>query len=117
MLSTNPRWLGGLAGARVHSTSARYSCNPLARRQIRTMSQPAIDLGSLRRLPVPERLQLVEDIWDSIAVETPAPDLPLTPALLSELDRRVKDLDEGREPTFSWDEVRERVFRDKLHGP
>ncbi len=81
------------------------------------MSQPAIDLESLRRLPVPERLQLVEDLWDSIAVETPAPDLPMTPALLAELDRRIKDLDEGRERTFSWEEVRERIFRDKLHGP
>jgi putative addiction module component (TIGR02574 family) len=81
------------------------------------MSQPAIDLDSLRRLPVAERLQLVEDLWDSIAVETPAPDVPLTPALAAELDRRVKDLDEGRERTFSWQEVRERILKDKLHGP
>ena len=41
----------------------------------------------------------------------------MTPALLAELDRRVKDLYEGRERTFSWDEVRDRIFRDKLHGP
>lgn len=81
------------------------------------MSQSAIDLDSLRRLPVPERLQLVEDIWDSIAIETPAPDLPTTPALLAELDRRVKDLDEGRERTFSWDEVRDRIVRGKLQAP
>lgn len=81
------------------------------------MSQPAPDLESLRQLPVAERLQLVEDLWDSIAVETPAPDLPLTPALRAELDRRLKDLDEGRERTFSWEEVRERILQDKLHGP
>jgi len=81
------------------------------------MSQPAPDLDSLRRLPVPERLQLVEDLWDSIAVETPAPDIPMTPQLLAELDRRVKDLREGRERAFSWEEVRERILQDKLHGP
>lgn len=81
------------------------------------MSQSAIDLDSLRRLPVPERLQLVEDLWDSIAVETPAPDLPMTPALVAELDRRVKDLDEGHERTFSWDEVRDRIVRGKLQAP
>jgi putative addiction module component (TIGR02574 family) len=81
------------------------------------MGQPAIDLDALRRLPVPERLQLVEDLWDSIAVETPAPELPITPALAAELDRRLKDLDEGRERMLSWDEVRERILKDKLHGP
>ena len=81
------------------------------------MSQPAPDLDSLRRLPVAERLQLVEDLWDSIAVETPAPDIPLTPQLLAELDRRVKDLRDGRERTFSWEDVRERILQDKLHGP
>jgi putative addiction module component (TIGR02574 family) len=81
------------------------------------MSQPAPDLESLRQLSVAERLQLVEDLWDSIAVETPAPDLPLTPALRAELDRRLKDLDEGRERTFSWEEVRQRILQDKLHGP
>ena len=81
------------------------------------MTQPAIDLDSLRRLPLAERLQLVEDLWDSIAVETPAPDVPLTPTLRAELDRRIKDLDEGRERTFSWEEVRERILKDELHGP
>ncbi|MGH7656206.1 MAG: addiction module protein [Gemmatimonadaceae bacterium] len=81
------------------------------------MTQPALDLDSLRRLPLAERLQLVEDLWDSIAVETPAPDVPLTPTLIAELDRRLKDLDEGRERTFSWEEVRERIVKDKLRGP
>ncbi|MGH7656020.1 MAG: addiction module protein [Gemmatimonadaceae bacterium] len=61
------------------------------------MTRQALDFDSLRRLPVAERLQLVQDLWDSIAVETPAPDLPLTPTLVAELDRRLKDLDEGRE--------------------
>lgn len=81
------------------------------------MSQPAPDLESLRRLPLAERLQLVEDIWDSIAVETPAPRIPLAPAVVAELERRLNDLKEGRERTFSWEEVRERILKDKLHGP
>ncbi len=81
------------------------------------MNPPAVDLESLRRLPVAERLQLVEDLWDSIAVDTPTPDLPMSPALVAELDRRLKDLDEARERTFSWEEVREAILKDKLHGP
>ena len=81
------------------------------------MSPSALDLEALRRLPVAERLQLVEDLWDSIAVETPAPDLPLIPALRSELDRRLKDLNEGRERAIPWEEVRDSILQDKLHGP
>jgi len=81
------------------------------------MSQPAIDLEALRQLPVAERLQLVEDLWDSIAVETPPPELPLTPALRAELDRRLKDLDSGREKSIPWAEVRDSILKDKLHGP
>ena len=81
------------------------------------MSQPAVDLDALKRRPVAERLQLVEDLWDSIAVDTPAADLPLSPELVAELERRVRDLDQGRERTFSWEEVRERILKDTLHGP
>ena len=81
------------------------------------MNPPAVDLNTLRSLPVAERLQLVEDLWDSIAVDTPAPDIPMSPELVAELERRLKDLDEGRERTSSWEEVRENILKDKLHGP
>ena len=75
------------------------------------------EFSELLKLGRAERLQLVEDLWDSIAVETPAPDLPLTPALAAELDGRVRDLDDGRERVFNWEEVRDRILKDKLHGP
>ena len=35
--------------------------------QIAAMGEPAMDLKALRRLSVSERIQLVEDLWDSIA--------------------------------------------------
>jgi putative addiction module component (TIGR02574 family) len=64
-------------------------------------------------LPIPERLQLVEDIWDSIAREANArPDaLPLSEAQRTELRRRAVDADLNPEQGASWDEVRRRVFR------
>lgn len=80
------------------------------------MSQPAPDIESLRQLPLAERLQLVEDLWDSIAVETPAPDIPISPELAAELDRRLQDLDQGRERSLPWEQVRDRILKDKLHG-
>jgi putative addiction module component (TIGR02574 family) len=55
---------------------------------IRSMS--TITLSDLLHLSVPERLQLVEDLWDSIAAEAAAePDrLPLDSSLRQELRRR-----------------------------
>ena len=41
----------------------------------------------------------------------------MSPALVAELERRIKDLDEGRERTFSWDEAREMILKGKLFGP
>lgn len=81
------------------------------------MNPAAVDLESLRRLPVAERLLLVEDLWDSIATDTPSVDVPLSPQLVAELDRRIADLKEGRERAIPWEEVRESILKDKLHGP
>jgi putative addiction module component (TIGR02574 family) len=81
------------------------------------MNPPAVDIETLRRLPLAERLQLVEDLWDSIAVGTPTPDIQMSPQLVAELERRLQGLDDGRENTFSWEEVREKILKDKLHGP
>lgn len=43
--------------------------------------------AKLQRLPLDERIKLVEDLWDSIAADQKA--LPLTPAQRAELDRRL----------------------------
>ena len=61
-------------------------------------------LRSILQLNVAERLELVEDVWDSIARDTA--DLPLTVAQRKELDRRLQD---ESQPASSWDEVKKRV--------
>lgn len=42
---------------------------------------------NLRKLPIEERIRLVEDLWDSIAADQG--ELPLTPEQRDELDRRL----------------------------
>lgn len=42
---------------------------------------------NLRKLPLDERIRLVEDLWDSIAADQKA--LPLTQEQREELDRRL----------------------------
>ena len=51
----------------------------------------SINMSEILRLPVEERLRLVESIWDSIA-ECPEA-LELTDAQKRELDRRLDDLE------------------------
>lgn len=72
------------------------------------MGQPAFDYLSLS---VEERLQLVGDIWDSIADDANAsPDLlPLTDAQMAELDRRIAHADAHPEDLIPMEEVLERV--------
>lgn len=59
------------------------------------------------QLSVPERLKLVEDIWDSIA-ECPEA-VELTPEQRVELDRRLANF--RRDPTSGspWEDVKARI--------
>ncbi len=49
------------------------------------------DVAKILNLPVEERLQLIETIWDSIAADPSS--VPLTDAQREELDRRLDDLE------------------------
>jgi putative addiction module component (TIGR02574 family) len=65
----------------------------------------------LQELPIDERIKLVEDIWDSIAVEQKA--LPLTSTQKSELDRRLNayaiDKNRGRLASDAVSSIRRRL--------
>ena len=72
------------------------------------MNRP-FDPNDLRALPVAERLQLIEDLWDSIEAESET--LPLPDWHRAEIDRRMDALESGTSVGDSWPEVRERVLR------
>jgi putative addiction module component (TIGR02574 family) len=59
-------------------------------------------------LSIPERIQLVRDIWDSIAA-VPQP-VSLTPAQREELDRRLEDYRQHPGEGSPWEEVRSRIL-------
>lgn len=65
-------------------------------------------LPDILKLSVTERIQLVEDIWDSIAADTKA--LPLTEEQRSELDGRLADAEMNPGAGTPWDEVRTRLL-------
>jgi putative addiction module component (TIGR02574 family) len=64
-------------------------------------------------LTVPERLQLVEDLWDGIAVED-AP-LPLTEWQKAELERRAADYRQNPNAAITWEEAKQRILAQHGH--
>ena len=72
---------------------------------------PGASLDALRSdlsaLTVDERLQLAEDLWESIRAESA--DVPLTPAQKAELDRRLDELEHDSDSREAWEDVRERL--------
>ncbi len=61
------------------------------------------------KLSVAERIQLVEDLWDSIA-STPE-QLSVADTQKAELDRRRQRFDQGLATTRSWEEVKKDLRR------
>ena len=66
-----------------------------------------IGLSELRSLPLAERLQLVEDLWDSIAEEQHS--LPDHPALIEELRARKTRFLANPSSGISWEEAQARI--------
>jgi putative addiction module component (TIGR02574 family) len=56
------------------------------------------------RLPIEERLTLVEEIWDSIAADSGA--VPLTEAQRIELEKRIAEDDANPLDLIPWDQVK-----------
>jgi putative addiction module component (TIGR02574 family) len=70
-----------------------------------------VSVADVLELSVAERIQLVEEIWDSIAAVPQA--VPLTPAQRAELGRRLEDYRLHPEEGSPWDDVRSRILTSK----
>ena len=66
------------------------------------------------KLSIAERIQLAEDLWESISEE--GADVPLTEAQKVELDRRLKDLERDPDAGEPWEVVRARVYERLKRG-
>lgn len=79
--------------------------------RLRVNSEVIMNLSTLRKLPIEQRMHLVEELWDSIAADQGA--LPLTSEQRDELDRRLDayevDGNFGRLATEALDAIRKRL--------
>jgi putative addiction module component (TIGR02574 family) len=66
-----------------------------------------IDLSEIKALSIPQRILVVEEIWDSIAAEQDH--VPLTSAQREELDRRLLASESDPTEGSSWEEVKSRI--------
>jgi putative addiction module component (TIGR02574 family) len=61
----------------------------------------------ISQLSIAERIQLAEDLWDSISEQQD--ELPLTDAQQQELDRRLENYQQDTTPSSTWEEVKQRL--------
>ena len=68
----------------------------------------AATIEDLKKLPVSEKIQLVEDLWDSIAAETSP--IGLSSQHIAELDHRLDALEKNPRQGTPWSAVREKIL-------
>lgn len=64
-------------------------------------------IADILELPVQERIQIVELIWDSVAAVPEA--VKLSPELKAELEARLREFEANPEAGFTWEEVKSRI--------
>ncbi|NJL80635.1 MAG: addiction module protein [Richelia sp. RM2_1_2] len=67
----------------------------------------------ISELSVSERIQLAEDLWDSILLECDASEVPLRESQKQELDRRLELHYQNPQQGSTWEEVKQRLGFDK----
>ena len=73
-------------------------------------AKPVFDF---HQLSIPERLQLVADIWDSIAQDASADTLPVSEEHKAILDQRLDAAEHESETARPWREVLDDISRRK----
>jgi putative addiction module component (TIGR02574 family) len=69
------------------------------------MSTEIFSQEQIAHLTTEQRLELIEALWDSLDQS----DVPITPAQVAELDRRMEDFDQDAALAEPWDVVRKRI--------
>jgi putative addiction module component (TIGR02574 family) len=65
----------------------------------------------VKKLSIPERIALVEEIWDSIAEDNGC--FELTEAQKQELDRRIESFRANPSQGRTWEEIKNEVLNSK----
>ena len=69
------------------------------------------DISEIKKLSIPEKILLVEDLWDSIVSDEPV--VPVPQSHIEELDIRLKRYEAAPGDLLSLEELRTRIERKK----
>ncbi len=72
-----------------------------------------VETSNLKALPISERIEPVEDIWDSIAEETTVESF-LSSQAVDELHHRHAAHQANPASSTSWEQVRSKLFKERL---
>jgi putative addiction module component (TIGR02574 family) len=73
-----------------------------------------MDFSQILKLPIPERILLVEAIWDSIARERKqGAAYSLSPEQLTILEEELEKYNQNPKSGSSWEEVKQRIYKTK----
>ena len=78
------------------------------------MSDFSSVLSAAQQLPEPDRLRLIDALWESVPAEAEA---PFSDEWACEIERRVAELDAGAAQTVPWSQVRDEALARNGHGP
>lgn len=73
-------------------------------------------LAQAMKLPIAQRIELVEAIWDSIAEDAGVDVVPLPDWQREELERRLADFEANPQAGCSWEELDARLARREQRG-
>ncbi len=89
---------------KVPANSRQRSRRDRVKSSVSASARVAVDID---KLSIAERIQLAEDLWDSIPANND--EMELTAAQRAELDRRLDDLKRNPEAGEPWDVVMARI--------
>jgi putative addiction module component (TIGR02574 family) len=75
------------------------------------MSDYTSVLSAAQDLPEPDRLRLIDALWETVSPDAEA---PFSDEWTCEIERRVAALDAGTAKTISWSQIREEALA-RLH--
>jgi len=77
------------------------------------MSEFSSILSAAQRLPEPDRMRLIDALWETVPSNCEA---PFSEEWAREIERRVAKLDAGTAKTISWPQIRDEALARIGHG-
>ena len=71
-----------------------------------------MNIAEIKKLPMREKFQIMEALWDEMRVVADKADVPESHRLI--LDERREAVESGSSSLLDWDEVKDNIGRDKV---